>query len=501
MSRAFGSGGQLQESLTAFISADRLILDSNYITLRAILLATRGTVEMYCSNHHRAAASFVESWDLTRTKLAFTPLSLMSCYFRLWALAGPSWNNGDVSRSTELRNVCRSVQRWQYVCKHMRPLALRVAGRALWSMGKRKAAVRSFTKSVTLAREIGVPPDCGYALLDLAAVKEEGSEENRGEAIELLKKMESVIPRAEVWLLGDQYDEAVVAPEFDLEAWEAEHGPLAGRPEGATMNRTQDQASVNIFDQISQICREFRKQISQGKLPRIEKHLAKIGEDGKENLFSNLLEIEINYRHRKGEQPATDEYLKRFPQYAMQVRRAFFEPTLGSVDSASSVDGETKSHKDAGASAAGVPNFDIPAANRLGDYELIRELGRGGMGVVYEARHTKTDNHVALKTLPTGGEGQQVNADRLYRFRKEFRSLSEINHPNLVGMQSLEVDGSQWFFTMDLIDGQDFLSFVRADDQPGEPRLRTAAAIGPRSGLAPPTADRAPGCEAQQRDG
>ena len=70
--------------------------------------------------------------------------------------------------------------------------------------------------------------DCQRAksLLDLAAVKTEGREENRREAIELLKKMESVIPRAESWLLGDQYDEAVVAPEFDLAAWESENGPV-----------------------------------------------------------------------------------------------------------------------------------------------------------------------------------------------------------------------------------------------------------------------------------
>ena len=95
------------------------------------------------------------------------------------------------------------------------------------------------------------------------------------------------------------------------------------------------------------------------------------------------------------------------------------------------------------------------------------------MGIVYEARHTKTNNRVALKTLLTGGDGQQINADKLYRFRKEFRRLSEINHPNLVGMQSLEVDGDRWFFTMDLIDGEDFLSYVRPDDQLDEERLRS----------------------------
>ena len=230
--------------------------------------------------------------------------------------------------------------------------------------------------------------------------------------------------------------------------------------------------SVNVFEQISQICRDFRNQISQGRSPRIEKYLSAIQEEGRENLFSNLLEIELRFRQSKGQSPSSEEYLKRFSQYAKQVRRAFFEPTMASVDSGDSCDDGTRSLKVAFDASEHTLTFQIPDANRLGDYELIRELGRGGMGVVYEARHTKTNNRVALKTLPTGGSGQEVNAEKLYRFRKEFRRLSEINHPNLVGMQTLEVDGSQWFFTMDLIDGEDFLSYVRPNDQLDKTRLR-----------------------------
>lgn len=232
--------------------------------------------------------------------------------------------------------------------------------------------------------------------------------------------------------------------------------------------------SQNILEQISQICRDFRKQISQGKPARIEKYLSGISEDGRETLFSNLLEIEINFRQRKGDHPTTDEYLKRFPQFAKQVRRAFFEPTMASVDSDGSVDEATRPLKDA--TSESTLTFQIPNANRMGDYELVREVGRGGMGVVYEARHSKSGNRVALKTLPTGGRDQEVNADKLYRFRREFRRLSEVNHPNLVGMQTLEVDGSQWFFTMDLIDGDDFLNFVRPNDELDETRLRSCLA-------------------------
>ena len=232
--------------------------------------------------------------------------------------------------------------------------------------------------------------------------------------------------------------------------------------------------SVNVFEQISQICRDFRKQISKGNSPSIESYLSAVSEDGRETLFSNLLEIELRFRQGKGETPTSEEYLKRYTQFAKLVRRAFFEPTVASIETSASGDGATQSFKDAVAASEHSLNLNIPDANRLGDYELVRELGRGGMGVVYEARHTKTDNRVALKTLPTGGSGQEVNAEKLYRFRREFRNLSEINHPNLVGMQTLEVDGSQWFFTMDLIRGSDFRSYVRPNDWLDEKHLRSS---------------------------
>ena len=211
--------------------------------------------------------------------------------------------------------------------------------------------------------------------------------------------------------------------------------------------------------------------MSQGRSPRIEKYLSIISEDGCENLFSNLLEIDISFRRGQGEPPTSAEYLKRFPQYTRLVRRAFFEPTID-PDSATDDGGATVSRGGQANDQTLAPTFEIPDNNQLGDYQLLGKLGQGGMGVVYEARHTKTGNRVALKTLPTSLDGQQVDANKLYRFRKEFRSLSNVNHPNLVGMQTLEVEGNQWFFTMDLIEGEDFISYVRPNDQLDEQRLR-----------------------------
>ena len=241
------------------------------------------------------------------------------------------------------------------------------------------------------------------------------------------------------------------------------------------MSERRDQVGLNIFDLISSVCHDFRSEWKRGNRPRIEDWVHRVPEPAQPQLFQNLLDVEVKILRRIGDSASSSDYLQRFPQFASQIRQVFDESTMGSLESPAAGAGWTRSSDDLSSDRdRDQLTFDIPAANRLGDYELIRELGRGGFGVVYEARHLKRGNRVALKTLPTGADGQQINADRLHKFRKEFRSLSEINHPNLVGMQTLEVDGDQWFFTMDLIEGTDFLSYVRPMDQLDEERLRAA---------------------------
>ncbi len=92
-------------------------------------------------------------------------------------------------------------------------------------------------------------------------------------------------------------------------------------------------------------------------------------------------------------------------------------------------------------------------------YEIVRELGAGGMGVVYEAIDREKDGRrVALKVL------QRHDAESLVRLKREFRALADVRHPNLVSLYELSAEGDAWFFTLALVEGVDFLTWVRPGD-------------------------------------
>src|ERR1019366_454798 len=130
----------------------------------------------------------------------------------------------------------------------------------------------------------------------------------------------------------------------------------------------------------------------------------------------------------------------------------------------------------------------------LGRYEVVRVIGEGGMGVVYEAIDHERRQRVALKTL------LNFTPDALYRFKNEFRTLADIRHRNLVRLHEFVVaDADRVFFTMELVRGIDFRTYVsRPDfrDQDGRPVPISSAPptrVSPRPPIlasSPPSNDR-----------
>jgi serine/threonine protein kinase len=111
-------------------------------------------------------------------------------------------------------------------------------------------------------------------------------------------------------------------------------------------------------------------------------------------------------------------------------------------------------------------------------FTLRRPLGAGGMGVVYEAHDREMDKIVALKTLT------RAEAAHIYRFKREFRTLADVSHPNLVALYELMSDGQHWFFTMELVKGVTFIQHVRPEIAGAVDSATANTLPGPRARLA-----------------
>jgi serine/threonine protein kinase len=101
-------------------------------------------------------------------------------------------------------------------------------------------------------------------------------------------------------------------------------------------------------------------------------------------------------------------------------------------------------------------------------FEIRSRIGEGASGVVYAAYDRARKTMVALKTLGTR------SSESLLLLKSEFRSVQDLQHPNLVQLGELIEDHGEWFFTMELVNGVDFLAYVRPHGRVEEGRLRTA---------------------------
>ncbi len=87
---------------------------------------------------------------------------------------------------------------------------------------------------------------------------------------------------------------------------------------------------------------------------------------------------------------------------------------------------------------------------RLGDYRIVREIGRGGMGVVYEAEQVSLDRHVALKVL---SQAQRMDVRMTQRFEREAKAAAKLHHTNIVPVFGVGVHADTPYYVMQFIEG------------------------------------------------
>ncbi|MBI3411159.1 MAG: protein kinase [Planctomycetes bacterium] len=204
------------------------------------------------------------------------------------------------------------------------------------------------------------------------------------------------------------------------------------------------------LDLIDEICDEFEASWRRGAMPQIEAYLQRAEESLRGRLWEELVISELACRQLRGERPHSDEYFPRFPERRAHLERLF--ATTASMREANTT------HADAA----------VIANRQIGGYEVMGEIARGGMGVVYKARQLGLNRTVALKMILAGAN---AGSEERARFRREAEAAAHLQHPHIV--QIFEVGEAERlpFIAMEYLEGGNL-----ANQLDGRPLAARAAA-------------------------
>ncbi len=153
----------------------------------------------------------------------------------------------------------------------------------------------------------------------------------------------------------------------------------------------------------------------------------------------NRLADEFAARYRAGERPALKEYIDRYPALAAEILEML--PAMVEIEQVKEDRHENlEEHTEPVA----------PALRQLGDFRIIRQVGKGGMGIVYEAEQVSLGRHVALKVLPAS---MLIDAKAKRRFEREAKSAAKLHHTNIVPVFGVGEQDGMPYYVMQFIQG------------------------------------------------
>ncbi|WP_166820231.1 serine/threonine protein kinase [Thalassoroseus pseudoceratinae] len=155
-----------------------------------------------------------------------------------------------------------------------------------------------------------------------------------------------------------------------------------------------------------------------------------------------MIASEFSERARASDVPSIEEYVRAHPHLAEQIREIL--PMVATLEG-------WKIRKESECLKRLLPEEFSPG--RLGRYEILRELGRGGMGVVYEAREDGSNRHVALKLLPWRFANAMPRWSE--RFRREAETIARLRHRNIVPIFDYAESDGYMYYVMQLVEGVD----------------------------------------------
>lgn len=215
----------------------------------------------------------------------------------------------------------------------------------------------------------------------------------------------------------------------------------------------ENSLSLDAEERIAEHLIRFSKALTKGEQPAVETFLQGFAGEERAVLLRELLLVEIEHRGQAGELVSFSEYHQRFPQDRDVLNEAEkqFRNEKTRLD----------------------PNQELPEPGEqlhyVGDYELLQEIGRGGMGIVYKARQVSLGRNVAVKMLLNN---QLAGEEEITRFEREAKLASKPRHENIVTVYEVGRHEGRPYFSMDFVEGQSLAAMVREHPLPPQEAAR-----------------------------
>ena len=235
-----------------------------------------------------------------------------------------------------------------------------------------------------------------------------------------------------------------------------------------TKNRSSTFRRQRPLQRLDIVCDQFEERWLADDPPQIAEYLEQVSREEQGRLFIELLKLDLDYRHQRQEHPKEETLVEKFPEFRTEIMQVLTgQPSWTKIDDAHLA--QTQPHVEASDTPKRMRG-NLPSGSHFAGYELLNEIARGGMGVVFRARQIEADRIVALKMILSGS---LAGHDEIERFKTEAKAAASLDHPNIVPIFDVGEFEEHHYFSMGYVDGPSLKQFLSE----GMPGVRKSAAL------------------------